>query len=100
MKLVVRDLPNSGAVAAEGADSAGAGDVAELEVLSVAETSSVTDIHSPKRPVKVGDLAYLSSADQQTLVEKNALSATRKYPAVVTFTENDTPHTPGPPELP
>ncbi len=90
MKLVVRDLPNSGAVAAEGADSAGAGDVAELEVLSVAETSSVTDIHSPKRPVKVGDLAYLSSADQQTLVEKNALSATRKYPAVVSFTENDT----------
>jgi len=90
MKLVVRDLPNSGAVAAEGADSAAAGDVAELEVLSVAETSSVTEIRSPKRPVKVGDLAYLSSADQQTLVEKNALSATRKYPAVVSFTENDT----------
>ena len=90
MKLVVRDLPNSGAVAAEGADSAAAGDVAELEVLSVAETSSVTEIRSPKRPVKVGDLAYLSSADQQTLVEKNALGATRKYPAVVSFTENDT----------
>jgi hypothetical protein len=86
----VRDLPNAGAVAAEGADSAAAGDVAELEVLSVAETSSVTEIRSPKRPVKVGDLAYLSSADQQTLVEKNALSATRKYPAVVSFTENDT----------
>lgn len=90
MKLIVRDLPNSGAVAAEGADSAAAGDVAELEVLSVAETSSVTEIRSPKRPVKVGDLAYLSSADQQTLVEKNALSATRKYPAVVSFTANDT----------
>jgi len=90
MKLVVRDLPNSGAVAAEGADSAAGGDVAGLEVLSVAETSSVTEIRSPKRPVKVGDLAYLSSADQQTLVEKNALSATRKYPAVVSFTENDT----------
>jgi hypothetical protein len=90
MKLVVRNLPNSGAVAAEGADSTAAGDVAELEVLSVAETSSVTEIRSPKRPVKDGDLAYLSSADQQTLVEKNALSATRKYPAVVSFTENDT----------
>jgi len=90
MKLVVRDLPNSGAVAAEGSDSAAAGDVAELEVLSVAETSSVTEIRSPKRPVKVGDLAYLSSADQQSLVEKNALGATRKYPAVVSFTENDT----------
>lgn len=90
MKLVVRDLRNSGAVAAEGADSNAAGDVAELEILSVAETSSVTEIHAPKRSVKVGDLAYLSSADQQALVEKNALSATRKYPAVVSFTENDT----------
>lgn len=84
MKLIVRDLPASGALAAEGPD------VAELEVLSVAETSSVTEIHTPKRPVKVGDLAYLSSADQQALVERNALSATRKYPAVVSFTENDT----------
>ena len=90
MKLVVRDLPNVGAVAAAGADSNAAGDIAELEVLSVAETSAVSELHVPKRPVKVGDLAYLSSADQQALVEKNALSATRKYPAVVSFTENDT----------
>ena len=90
MKLVVRDLPNSGGVAAAGADSGAAGDIAELEVLSVAETSAVTEIHTPKRPVKVGDLAYLSSADQQALVAKNALSATRKYPAAVSFTENDT----------
>src|SRR6266404_1163364 len=90
MKLVVRESPNSAAVAAEGADSAAGGDLAELEVLSVAETSSVTEIRTPKRPVKVGDLAYLSSGDQQALVEKNALSATRKYPAVVSFTENDT----------
>ena len=90
MKLMVRDLANSGAVAAEGADSSAAGDVAELEVLSVAETSAVTEIHTPKRAVKVGDFAYLSSADQQSLVQKNALSATRKYPAVVSFTENDT----------
>jgi len=90
MKLVVRDLPNAGGVAALGANSAAAGDVAELEVLSVAEGSAVTEIHTPKRPVKVGDLAYLSSADQQALVEKDALSSTRKYPAVVSFTENDT----------
>ncbi|HUM06777.1 MAG TPA: AMIN domain-containing protein [Terriglobales bacterium] len=90
MKLVVRNLPNSGAVAAEGSDSNAAGDVAELEILSVAETSSVTEVHTPRRPIKVGDLAYLSSADQEALVEKNALSATRKYPAVVSFTEDDT----------
>ncbi|MGZ4453121.1 MAG: hypothetical protein ACXVD1_08825, partial [Nocardioides sp.] len=76
--------------ATEVAPSAAAGDVAELEVLSVAQNSAVTEIHTPKRPIKVGDLAYLSSADQQALVEKTALSATRKYPAVVSFTENDT----------
>lgn len=90
MKLAVRDLPNARAVATPSSDSDATGDVAELVVLSVAETSAVTEIHTPKRPVKVGDLAYLSSADQQALVEKNALSATRKYPAVVSFTENDT----------
>ncbi len=42
--------------------------VAELEVSAVADTSAVTDIHSPKRPVKVGDLAYLSSGDAAALV--------------------------------
>jgi hypothetical protein len=63
--------------------------VAELEVTGLADTSAVTDIHLPKRPVKVGDLAYLSSLDAQVLVQQRALSATRKYPAVVTFTEGD-----------
>jgi hypothetical protein len=63
--------------------------VAELEISAVAESSSVTDIHESKRPVKVGDLAYLSSADADALVQANALSPTRKYPAVISFTEGD-----------
>ena len=63
--------------------------VAELVVNGLADTSSVTDIHTPKRPVKPGDLAYLSMADAQALVNQQTLSATRKYPAVVTFTEGD-----------
>ncbi len=63
--------------------------VAELVVAAVADTSAVTDIHTPKRPVKVGDLAYLSSGDAQALVQQRALSATRKYPIAVTFTEDD-----------
>jgi hypothetical protein len=90
MKLVIRDLPNAGAVASHGGDSGAAGDIAELEVLSVAETSAVTEIREPKRPIAVGDIAYLSSTDEEALVQKNALSATRKYPAVVSFTDNDT----------
>ena len=63
--------------------------VAELEVSALAESSAVTDIRSPKRAVKVGDLAYLSAIDAQTLVQQRALSATRKYPAVISFTEGD-----------
>lgn len=90
MKLVVRDLPNAGGVATAGANSDAAGDVAELNVLSVAENSAVTEIHESKRPLKAGDLAYLSAADQQALVEKTALSASRKYPVVVSFSEDDT----------
>lgn len=63
--------------------------IAELEVTGVADTSAVTDIHSPKRAVKAGDLAYLSMGDGQVLVQQRTLSATRRYPAVVTFTEGD-----------
>jgi len=74
-------------------DSASAADprvVAELEVTGVAETSAVTDIHTPKRPVKAGDLAYLSSGDAEALVQQRTLSATRQYPVVISFTEGDT----------
>src|SRR5579863_10116491 len=88
MKLEVQDsdrLPREGAVV----DSSDAGVVAELVVTALAETSAVTDIHTPKRAVKTGDLAYLSSGDSEALVQQRALSATRKYPAVITFTEGD-----------
>jgi len=88
MKLEIRDndLPVQQGATADPADPRA---VAELEVTATAETSAVTDIHLPKRPVKPGDLAYLSSADAQALVQQRSLSATRKYPAVVTFTEGD-----------
>ena len=89
MKLEVKDtnLP------VRQGDSANADDpqvVAELEVSGVAETSAVTDIHTSRRPVKAGDLAYLSSADAGVLVAQRALSSTRQYPAVVSFSEGDT----------
>jgi len=74
-------------------ESAGASDprvVAELEVTAVAESSAVTDIHAPKRAVVPGDLAYLSSEDAAALVQQRALSATRQFPAVISFTEGDT----------
>jgi hypothetical protein len=88
MKLVVRETAvGDVAVAADASDPAA---VAELDVTSVAETSAITEIRSPKRDVKTGDIAYLSVDDEQALVQKSALSATRKYPTVISFTEGDT----------
>ena len=89
MKLLVEDA-NHAAKQGESLNAADPKVVAELEVSAVADTSAVTDIHNPKRPVKVGDLAYLSSGDAETLVEQRTLSSTRQYPAVISFTEGDT----------
>jgi hypothetical protein len=88
MKLVVRDKPTGSVIAA--ADGNADDVVAELDVTSVAEASAVTDVHTPKRDVKPGDLAYLSAQDEQALVQQSTLSATRKYPTVISFTEGDT----------
>ena len=89
MKLEVKETT----LPARQGDSASAADphvVAELEVSGVAETSAVTEIHAPTRPVKAGDLAYLSSGDAEALVAQRALSSTRQYPAVISFSEGDT----------
>jgi hypothetical protein len=90
MKLEVEDS-NLPAKQGESANAADPRVVAELVVSAVAETSAVTDIHDPKRPVKVGDLAYLSTTDAEALVQQRTMSATRQYPAVISFTEDDTP---------
>jgi len=90
MKLLVEDS-NLPAKQGDSVNTADPRVVAELEVTGVAETSAVADIHTPKRPVKVGDLADLSSNDAQTLIQQRTMSATRQYPAVISFTESDTP---------
>ena len=63
--------------------------VAEFRVVSVAETSAVCEVVSTTRPVVVGDVVTLPAADLEMLVQKRALSSTRRYPAVVSFTEGD-----------
>jgi hypothetical protein len=60
---------------------------AELVVVAVAETSAVTEIHKPSHDVTPGDIAYLSDEGIEAVVEQHALGATRRYPAVITFTE-------------
>jgi hypothetical protein len=83
LTLVVKD-PRPSAEANTNASNA---PVAQLVVIAVAETSAVTEIRTPKRDVVPGDTAYLSAEAIQALVEEHAMSATRKYPAVITFSE-------------
>jgi hypothetical protein len=86
MKLIVRDDTIK---APENLTDPDPRIIAELEVASVAETSAVTEIKSAKRDLTVNDLAWLSQADQDSLVVQRTLSSTRKYPIVVSFTEGD-----------
>jgi hypothetical protein len=65
MKLVVRDAPPASGQAAASSEEGPV--VAELQVVSVAEISAVTEIHSSRRDVKPGDWAYLSTEDSATI---------------------------------
>lgn len=86
MKLVVVDAGPNGAPLSNAAPTAVE---AELIVVGIAETSAVTEIHALHRDVVPGDLAYLSNVDLQALVQQHSLSATRKYPAVISFSDDD-----------
>lgn len=88
MKLDIRDNVSG---AESGSNEAYGPKIAELEILSVADSSTVAEIHEPKRDVKAGDWAYLSSEDTQSLVAQRSLSPTRKYPVVISFTEGTDP---------
>src|SRR6202171_6063621 len=87
MTLVIKD--DNKAAAQDGTGGNAGGTAAELVVIGVAENSAVTEIRTPKRDGVAGDLAYLSSLDTQALVDQHTMGATRKYPAVITFTESD-----------
>ena len=87
MTLVIKD--EAKAAAKDGTGGSAGGPVAEIVVIGVAETSAVTEIRTPTRDIVPGDLAFLSSEDTQAQVDQQTMSATRKYPAVITFTESD-----------
>src|SRR5207249_3933728 len=88
MKLEVKAIDPSEKSTAK--TSAEAQPVADLEIASAALSSAVGEIHNPARPVQVGDWAYLSSEDTQALIAQRSLSATRKFPVVIAFSEGDT----------
>jgi hypothetical protein len=90
MKLAVRD-PN---LSARGATAQNP-PVAELQVISTAQNSAVTEIHGARRAIKTGDWAYLYREDIDRIVATRAAAAAGKRPPVNAFTqsssqENDT----------
>jgi AMIN domain len=88
MKLVVKEIDPS--IKPTSGKKEDVQPIADLTVASVAQSSAVSEIHDATQPVRVGDWAYLSSEDTQALVAQRSLSATRKYPVVVAFSEGDT----------
>jgi hypothetical protein len=63
--------------------------LAELQILSVAESSAVCSIQSSSRPVEAGDEAVLSPEDAESVRSQRTFAGSRKYVQVVTFTEGD-----------
>jgi AMIN domain len=79
MKLVVRDAgPRSaGSTGPQGPV------VAELQIVSVAETSAVTEIRNPTRDLKPGDWADLSTEDSANLGAQRSVSVAANNPSPV-----------------
>lgn len=63
--------------------------IAEISVSSVAGTSAVCDVVKKNREIEAGDVAYLPQDQIEALVQKRALSGTRHYPMVISFSEGD-----------
>jgi len=63
--------------------------IAEIRVVSVAQTSAVCEVISQKENMKAGDLAYLEEKDIEKAEQAKTMGNTRKYPQVVSFDEGD-----------
>lgn len=63
--------------------------VAEVAVVSVAETSAVCEVQSKTGDIQVGDTAILSANDAETVKMLQASRNARKYAQVISFTEGD-----------
>ncbi|NDQ57046.1 MAG: hypothetical protein GZ088_08235 [Acidipila sp.] len=64
----------------------------EVQVTAVGTASAVCEIRSVTSlsdQIQVGDIAYLSAQDVQTLQAQQETAGMRRYPQVVTFTEGD-----------
>jgi hypothetical protein len=88
MKLSLINPPPDGAVS-EGVRFRGYEHVAELKVITVADSSSVCEIVSANSEIKVGQLAFLTPDSLVDRRDAEAAVEEQKYPIVLTFTYGD-----------
>jgi|SRR5579885_256165 hypothetical protein len=88
MQLSVVNAPEDGKVD-NGMRFRGEAHVAELKVISVADSSSVCEIVSKTEDVQVGQIAFLTMDSVQERREAESEAEADKYPVVVSFTYGD-----------
>jgi hypothetical protein len=88
MKLTVVEPPPDG-VASEGVRFRGYPHVAELNVISVADSSSVCDVMAAPGELRVGELAYLAASSVEDRHLADSARDAENYPIIVTFTDGD-----------
>jgi hypothetical protein len=88
MQISVVDEQAS-AAQSEGARFRGAVHVAELKVISVADSSSVCEIVSTKGELKVGQIVFLTPESVQERRETQSAAEAADFPIVVGFTYGD-----------
>lgn len=65
------------------------GVVARLKVVSVASTSAVCEVVASKRDLGKDDILSLPDSEVKKIVDKDAISNSRQYPMVISFTDGD-----------
>src|SRR2546425_1490133 len=63
--------------------------IAQLEVVSVAETSAVCEVRSLNAPLRVGDMATPVIEEGQPQAQLSGMGASRKYPQLIAFSAGD-----------
>ena len=65
------------------------GVIARLKVVSVASTSAVCEVVATKRDLAKDDILSLPDSEVKKIIDKDAVSNTRHYPMVISFTDGD-----------
>lgn len=63
--------------------------LAQLTVVSIANTSAVCEVKNARRALVRGDVVTLAQSEVQKIVEKQTLGNTRVFPMIVSFTSGD-----------